>query len=122
MKNSTQLIGRIGTIETKRFDSPKDPAKQNVVTNVSLAIEDNYYNAQNELVERTQWITVVSNGKIAEYLEQRFAKGDQLAITGKLKSRSYVHPTANIEIYVTEVQITEIVWQACIYNRPAKEQ
>ncbi len=59
-------------------------------------------------MQDTQWHTVVAWGKTAELIENYAPKGKELALTGKLKTRSY-EDKDGLKRYVTEVEATEIL-------------
>jgi single-strand DNA-binding protein len=50
----------------------------------------------------------VAWGKTAELIENYAPKGKELALSGKLKSRSYTD-SAGLKRYVTEVEASEIL-------------
>lgn len=107
MKNTVSLIGRIGAdVTIKEFDN------NTKVCNISLAVDDSYLNDKKERVERVHWFNLVGQNKIAELLGKKFKKGDQLAINGKLKTRSYDNGQGQT-VYVVEVLIQEIEFLAC---------
>lgn len=106
MKNTVNLIGRIGNdIEVKTFEN-------GILLNISLGVNDDYFNNEKVKVERTQWINLTARNKTAELINKHFKKGDQLAITGKITVRNYDNAEGQ-KIYVTEVLINDIVWEAC---------
>ncbi len=106
MKNSVSIIGRIGQSNFKKFED------NSAVCNLSIAVDDSYYNKDNSLVERVQWIDAVGRNRIAELLNKHFTKGDQVAVTGKLQKRNYTAENGST-IYVTEVVIEQITFEAC---------
>lgn len=103
IRNLTVLIGNIG-------DDPKvtnlESGKK--VARFSLATNENYKNAQGDKVQSTEWHNIVVWGKTAEIVENFTRKGKEVAITGKLKTRSYT-PDDGIERRITEVQADEIL-------------
>lgn len=103
LRNRVQLIGNLGTApEVKTFDKDRKMAKFPIATN------EVYYNAKGEKVEDTQWHNVVMWGKIADVAERFLKKGQEVAIEGKLVSRSYETKEGE-KRYVTEVVASEIV-------------
>lgn len=105
MKNNVSLIGRIGTLNFKDFENGS------TVCNISLAVEDNYLDKNKERVERTQWIDLVGQNKVADQLHSKFKKGDQLAVIGKLRKRSF--EKNGQEIFITEVLVRQVEYFAC---------
>ena len=97
IRNQVQLIGNVGQEPTlTTLESGKKVAR------FSLATNEFYKNSKGEKVQDTQWHTVVAWGKTAELIENYAPKGKELALTGKLKSRSY-EDKDGIKRYVTEV-------------------
>ncbi|RXG11558.1 single stranded DNA-binding protein [Leeuwenhoekiella aestuarii] len=103
LRNQVQLIGNVGQEPTlTTLESGKK------VVRFSLATNEFYKNTKGEKTQDTQWHTVVAWGKTAELIENYVPKGKELALTGKLKSRSYVD-SAGLKRNVTEVEASEIV-------------
>ena len=103
LKNNVQLIGHVGqTPEIKNLENGKKMARW------SIAINEVYYNADNEKVEQTFWHNLVAWGKTAEIIENYVDKGKEMAISGKLVNRTY--NTKNGEKrYITEVVVNEVL-------------
>ncbi|MFT4848904.1 MAG: single-strand DNA-binding protein [Sediminicola sp.] len=103
LRNKVQLIGNLGNDpEIITMDSGKKLAKFSIATNES------YKNQQGERVTDTQWHNVVAWGKTAEIIEQYVTKGKEVAIEGKLTSRSYDDKEGN-KRYTTEVVCNELL-------------
>jgi len=103
LKNKVQLIGNVGNEpEVKTLESGKK------VANFSMATNETYKNSNGEKVQNTQWHNIVAWGKIAEIIEKYVGKGKEVAIEGKLTSRSY-EAEAGEKRYVTEVVANEIL-------------
>ena len=103
LKNKVQLIGNLGNApEVKTLESGKKMARFNVATN------EVYRNAKGEKVTETQWHNLVAWGKVAEIVEKYLTKGKEVAIEGKLISRSYIDKEGNKK-YITEVQVNELL-------------
>ncbi|MEE9361629.1 MAG: single-stranded DNA-binding protein [Cellulophaga sp.] len=103
LKNKVQLIGNVG-----QEPAITDLESGKKVARVSLATNENYKNSNGEKVTDTQWHTLVAWGKTAEIIEKYVDKGDEIAIEGKLTSRSYDDKEGN-KRYVTEVVVSEIL-------------
>ena len=102
LRNKVQLIGNLGgKPEIKETESGKKLASFKLATNES------YRNAKGEKVTETQWHRVVAWGKVADIAEKYLDKGKEVAIEGKLVSRSYNDKDGNKK-YITEVQVSEI--------------
>lgn len=103
LRNKVQLIGNLGNApEIINLDSGKKLAK------FSLATNENYKNAQGEKQTETQWHNIVAWNKTAELVEKYVEKGKEIAIEGKLTSRSYEDKDGN-KRYVTEVIVSELL-------------
>ena len=103
LRNKVQLIGNLGNDpEIINLESGKTLAK------FSLATNDSYKNADGEKVTNTQWHNVVAWGKTAEIIEKYVGKGKEVAIEGKLTSRSY-DDKEGIKRYTTEIVCSELL-------------
>jgi len=103
LRNKVQLIGNLGNApEIITLDSGKKLAKFSIATN------DTYKNAQGEKVQDTQWHNIVAWNKTAEIVEKYLDKGKEVAIEGKLTTRSYDDKDGN-KRYVTEVVCNELL-------------
>ncbi len=103
IKNQVQLIGRLGAkAEFKSLNGG------NAMARFSMAINESYKNAKGEKVTETYWHNVVAFGKTAEIIDKYTDKGSELAVKGKLVSRSYEDKSGQ-KRYITEVQVNEVL-------------
>jgi len=103
IKNHVQLIGNVGVEPIiTNLESGKKVAR------FSLATNEYYKDGKREKQTDTNWHTVVAWGKTAEIVEKYVAKGKEVGISGKLKSRSYTTDD-NEQCYVMEVVADEIL-------------
>ena len=103
LRNKVQLIGNLGQEpEIVNLESGKKLAK------FSLATNETYKNAKGEKVVDTQWHNIVAWGKTADIIEKYVSKGKEIAIEGKLTSRSYEAKDGD-KRYVTEVVCSELL-------------
>jgi len=103
LRNKVQLIGNLGNDpEIINLESGKILAKFSIATNES------YKNAKGEVIKDTQWHNVVAWGKTAEIIGKYVTKGKEIAVDGKLTSRSYDDKEGN-KRYITEVVCNELV-------------
>jgi len=102
LRNKVQLIGNVG-------ENPKSHSFENgnFVVRFSLATNDNYVK-DGEKIQQTQWHNLVAWGKQAELAEKYVTKGKEIAIEGKLTSRSYENEAGERQ-YITEILIHEIL-------------
>jgi len=103
LRNKVQLIGNLGNDpEIINLDGGKKLAKFSIATN------ETYKNQKGEKVTDTQWHNIVAWGKTAEIIEKYVAKGKEVAVEGKLTSRSY-DDKEGVKRYITEVVCNELV-------------
>ncbi|WP_299884030.1 single-stranded DNA-binding protein [uncultured Lacinutrix sp.] len=103
LKNKVQLIGNLGNDpEIINLESGKTLAKFSIATN------DSYKNASGEKITDTQWHNIVAWGKTAEIIEKYLTKGKEIAIEGKLTTRSW-EDKDGMKRYTTEVVVNELL-------------
>jgi single-strand DNA-binding protein len=103
LKKKVQFIGNLGNApEVKNLEGGKKIARFIIATNES------YRNQKGEKVNETQWHNIVAWGKVAEIAEKYLQKGSEVAVEGKLVSRTYNDKDGNKK-YITEVQVNEIL-------------
>lgn len=103
LRNQVQLIGNLGQdVEFRTLDNG------NALARVSIATKEVYTNEKGDKVINTQWHNVVSWGKTAELMHTLLKKGQEVAITGKLATRSYEDKN-KVKKSVTEVVANEFL-------------
>ena len=103
LRNKVQLIGNLGNDpEVITLESGKKLAKFAIATNES------YKNSNGEKITDTQWHNIVTWGKTADIIEKYVAKGKEVAIEGKLTSRSYETKEGE-KRYITEIVCNELL-------------
>jgi single-strand DNA-binding protein len=103
LRNKVQLIGNLGNDpEIINLESGKTLAKFSIATNES------YKNAKGEKVTDTQWHNVVAWDKTAKIVESYLTKGKEVAVEGKLTSRSYETKEGE-KRYITEIVCSELM-------------
>jgi len=103
LRNKVQLIGNLGTQpEIINLESGKMLAKFTMATN------EHYKNAKGEKVTDTQWHNIVAWGKTAQIIEQYLNKGQEVAVEGKLTTRSWDDKEGN-KRYMTEIVCNELL-------------
>ena len=103
LRNSVRLVGNLGMDpEVKNFESNKK------LTRLSIATNESYKNDKGEKITDTQWHYLVFWGAQATLAEDYLKKGDEVAVEGKLASRSYTDKDGN-KRYVTEVVVNEFL-------------
>jgi single-strand DNA-binding protein len=103
LRNSVRLIGNLGAApEVKNLE------KGNKVAKLSLATNETYTNTKGEKVTDTQWHNLVVWGKPAEIVEKYLTKGSEIAVEGKLTSRSYTDKDG-VKKYFTEIVVNDFL-------------
>ena len=97
LRNKVQLIGNLGSDpEVLTLESGRKLAK------FSLATNESYRDNKGERQTNTQWHQVVAWGKTAELIETYVGKGKEVAVEGKLATRSW-EDSEGQRRYATEV-------------------
>ncbi|MEQ8419331.1 MAG: single-stranded DNA-binding protein [Arenibacter algicola] len=103
IRNNVQLIGNVGQEPTiANLENGKKVARFSLATNVF------FKNSKGENQKETNWHNIVAWGKTAKIVEKYASKGKEIAVTGKLKTRSY-STDDGIQRFVTEVEAREIL-------------
>jgi len=103
LRNKVQLIGNLGKdAEVVNLDSGKKLVKFSIATN------EVYRNAKGEKITDTQWHNVVAWNKTAEIIENYTSKGSEVAVEGKLTTRSYEAADGSKK-YITEIVCNEVL-------------
>ena len=103
IRNQVHLVGNVGA----------DPAVTQLetgkkVARFSIATNEQYKTAKGEKQTETEWHNIVAWGKTAEIVEKYIQKGKEIALSGKLKTRSY-QSDGGERRYITEVEAREIL-------------
>ncbi|MGB6267657.1 MAG: single-stranded DNA-binding protein [Olleya sp.] len=103
LRNKVQLIGNLGQDpEIINLESGKKLAK------FSLATNESYKDANGTKQTKTDCHNIVAWGKTADVIEKYVMKGKEVAIEGKLTTRSWEDKDA-IKRYITEVVCNELL-------------
>jgi single-strand DNA-binding protein len=103
LRNSVRLVGNLGMDpEVKSFENNRKLAK------IAIATNETYKDDKGERITDTQWHNCILWGVQAQLAEDLLKKGDEVAVEGKLSSRSYVDKDGN-KRYVTEIVVNEFL-------------
>ncbi|MEX1003542.1 MAG: single-stranded DNA-binding protein [Crocinitomicaceae bacterium] len=103
LRNKVQLIGHLGLApEIIAFENGNKLAK------IRLATNEVYKNSKGEKVTDTQWHSLVAWGKQADIFEKYVKKGQEIAVEGKIMTRSFETKEGEKK-YRTEIQIHELL-------------
>ena len=102
--NKVILIGRLGGKPELTYL----PKNERAVAKFSLATNERYFNpSTNESNDRTEWHSIVTWGKLAEFCEKYLNTGKQIYLEGKLRHRSWEDRDGN-KRYTTEIEAQNI--------------
>ncbi len=102
LRNKVQLIGNVG------MDPEVKDVNGNKLAKFALATNESYTNKQGERVQETQWHNLVAWGKTAEIVERFVTKGKEIAVEGKLNTRSFEDAEGE-KRYITEIVMQEVL-------------
>ncbi|MFV0539899.1 MAG: single-stranded DNA-binding protein [Aestuariibaculum sp.] len=103
LRNKVQLIGRLGQDpEIINFSDGNKMAK------FSLATDDGYKDKNGNKIERTYWHNIVVKNRLVTVVENYISKGKEIALEGKLTSRSWEDKDGK-KHYVTEIVCSELL-------------
>ena len=119
LRNKVQLIGNLGQDpEIINLESGKKLAR------FTLATNESYKNSKGEKITDTQWHQVVAWGKTADIIEKYVLKGKEVAVEGKLTTRTW-EDKDGMKRYTTEVVCNELLMlgkQTVLYkNKKARK-
>jgi single-strand DNA-binding protein len=103
LRNNVRLIGNLG-----QDPEVRQTAKGSKVATLSIATSESYKNEKGEKITETQWHNLVAWGKQVDTIAKYLKKGSEIAVDGKLHSRSYVDKEG-IKRYVTEIMINDFL-------------
>lgn len=81
--NKFQFLGRL----TREPETRIMQNSQNKVTSFTLAVNRKFTDANGE--RKVDFFNVTSFGKVAEFCEKYFSKGQQVLVEGRIQTRSY---------------------------------
>jgi len=99
--NQCNFIGRLG----------KDPeikylASGKAVCNASIAIGSTWKDKNTgEKQENTEWVNIVAFGRLAEVFGEYLHKGDQIFVSGKMRTQSWEDKNVGVKRYKAEILV-----------------
>ena len=100
--NKCFFIGRLGKAPEIKYLPNGD-----AVANFSIACSDDYKKKDGQLVEKTNWITVVAYRRLAEIIGLYLDKGSKIHIEGKQQTRKWQDQNGQ-DRYTTEIIASEM--------------
>lgn len=100
--NKIIIIGYLGRDPEMRYSPSGQP-----MTNFSIASSRRYTTAAGEQRDETEWFNCTAFGRLADTCNQYLARGRQVYVEGRLRSRQYERrdgtPGFSLDVNVTEV-------------------
>ena len=100
--NKVILIGNLGQDPELRYTG-----SGTAVCNMRLATSETYKDRDGNMVENTEWHTVVAWARLAEICGEYLKKGSQVYFEGQLQTRQWEDKDGNSR-YTTEVKVREM--------------
>lgn len=101
--NKITIIGYLGRDPEMRYSTSGNP-----MTSFSIASSHRYTTAAGEQRDETEWFNCTAFGRLADTCNQYLARGRQVYIEGRLRSREYNRrdgtPGFSLDVSVTDVQ------------------
>ena len=101
--NKVILVGNLGQDPELRYTG-----NGTAVCNMRLATNESYKDADGNMVDKTEWHSVVAWSRLAEICGEYLKKGSQVYFEGSLQTRSYDDRDGNTK-YVTEIKAREMM-------------
>jgi single-strand DNA-binding protein len=101
--NKVILIGNLGQDPELRYTGGGT-----AVCNMRLATNESYKDSDGNMVDKTEWHSVVAWSRLAEICGEYLKKGSQVYFEGSLQTRSYDDRDGNTK-YVTEIKAREMM-------------
>ena len=101
--NKVILIGNLGQDPELRYTG-----NGTAVCNMRLATNESYKDHDGQLVEKTEWHSVVAWSRLAEICGEYLKKGSKVYFEGSLQTRSWEDRDGNTR-YTTEVKAREMM-------------
>ena len=101
--NKVIIVGNLGKDPEMRYLPSGSP-----VTNFSVAVSRRFKSREGEDRDETEWFNVSCFDKLAEIANQYLAKGKQVYIEGRFRTRSWDDQQTGEKKYRTEVIATEM--------------
>lgn len=115
--NKVMIIGNLGRDPEMRYTPSGSP-----VTNFSVAVSRQSRTPEGEQREETEWFNVTCWDRQAEIANQYLAKGRQVYVEGRLRTRSWEDQQTGEKRYRTEVVASNLVLLGQRGEQPGEQQ
>ena len=102
MLNKVTLIGRLGRNPEMRYTQCGEP-----VGSMRIATDESYTDSNGNKVDRVEWHSVITWGKIAENCSRYLSKGSLVYVEGSLQTRKWQDQQGK-ERYATEIKAQRV--------------
>jgi single-strand DNA-binding protein len=102
--NKVILIGNLGGDPELRYSQGGT-----AVCNMSLATNEQYTDAEGNVVQRTEWHDIAAFGRLGEICEEYLSKGSQVYFEGQLQTNEWKDQEGNAR-YSTEVKALDMMF------------
>lgn len=100
--NNVTIVGRLGAAP-----DIKQGSSDSVFGTLSVATNRKFKNKEGKMTEETEWHKVAVYGQNAEFAAKFLQTGDQVIVTGRLRTRSY-EDKDGAKKYVTEINASNL--------------
>ena len=114
--NKVMLIGRLARDPDNRMTTGSNPMS---VTRITVAINRNQKKEDGN--QQADFIGCIAFGKTAENIGKYFAKGNRIAIEGRIQTGSYTNKEGN-KVYTTDVVVDHFEFVESKAEREAAQQ
>ena len=101
--NKVILVGNLGQDPELRYTG-----SGTAVCNMRLATNESYKGDDGQMVDKTEWHSIVAWARLAEICGEYLTKGSQVYFEGSLQSRSYEDKEGTTK-WVTEIKAREMM-------------
>ncbi len=101
--NKVIIIGNLGQDPELRYTG-----NGTAVCNLRIATNESYKDQEGQLVEKTEWHSVVAWSRLAEICGEYLKKGSRVYFEGSLQTRSWEDRDGNTR-YTTEIKAREMM-------------
>lgn len=100
--NYCAFIGRLGRDVETRYATNGDP-----IANFSIAVGRQRKGQDGEKTEEVEWVRCVAFAKLAEICGEYLAKGSQVFVSGRMKTRKW-QGNDGVDRYITEIIVNDM--------------
>ena len=99
---SIQILGNLGA------DPQFTPVGDGGVSKFSIAVSEKWKDKGGQQQEHTEWFRCEAWGKLADIAEQYLSKGNQVFVTGTLKTQTYKDKDNGADRYSTTLRVRDL--------------